>query len=52
MLVLDEQTHALLTLVGNDLLGGERLVADRKLRHVDLATAVFNEFRETVEVAG
>ena len=48
----DEQSHALLALVGDDLLGRECLVADRQLGHVDLAAAVLDKLREAVEVAG
>ena len=52
VLFVDEQSHALLALVGDDLLGRECLVADRQLGHVDLATAVLDKLREAVEVAG
>ena len=44
MLLIDEQAHALLTLVGNDLLRRQCLVADRQFGHVDLATALLNQF--------
>ena len=52
VLFVDEQSHALLALVGDDLLGRECLVADRQLGHVDLATAVLDKLREAVEVSG
>ena len=52
MLLVDEQTHALLTLVGNDLLARQGLVADRQFGHVDLTTALLDEFGETVQVSG
>ena len=43
VLLVDEQTHALLTLVCNDFLCREGLVADRQLAHVDLAATLLNE---------
>ena len=43
VLLVDEQSHALLTLVGNNLLGTQRLIADRQLGHINLTTALFNE---------
>ena len=43
VLVLDEQAHALLALVGYDFLCRQRLVADRQLRHVYLAATVFHK---------
>ena len=52
MLLVDEQTHALLALVGDDFLGAEGLVADRQTGHVYLATTAFNQLGEAVEVAG
>ena len=52
VLLVDEQSHALLTLVGDDLFCRERLVADGQLGHVDLTAAVFNKLRKTVEVTG
>ena len=52
VLFVDEQSHALLTLVGNDFLGAERLVTDGQLRHVNLAAALLDQFRQTVQVAG
>ena len=48
---VDQQSHALLRLVGDDLLGTECLVANRQLGHVYLATAVFHEFRQTVQMS-
>ncbi len=50
MLLVDEQTHTFLTLVGDDLLARERLVADGQLGHIDLTTAFLNELRQTVQV--
>ena len=52
ILLVDEQAHALLALVGDDFLGAQSLVADRQLRHVDFATALFYQLRETVQVTG
>ena len=52
ILLVDEQAHTLLTLVGDDFLGAQSLVADRQLRHVDFATALFYQLRETVQVTG
>ena len=50
VLLVDEQAHALLTLVGDDFLRRKCLVADRQLSHVDFAAALLNKLRETVEV--
>ncbi len=50
--LVDEQAHALLTLVGDDFLGAQGLVADRQLRHVDFATALLNQLGEAVQVTG
>ena len=50
MLLVDEEAHALLTLIGNDLFAGEGLVADGQFGHVDFATALFDQLRETVQV--
>ena len=44
MLFVDEQTHAFLTLIGDNLLGGEGLVSDGQLGHVDATAAVFHQF--------
>ena len=52
ILLVDEQAHALLALVGDDFLGAQSLVADRQLRHIDFATALFYQLRETVQVTG
>ena len=52
MLLVNEQAHALLALVGNYFLGREGLVADRKLGHVDLSATLFHKFGEAVDVAG
>ena len=43
VLLVYQQTHALLTLVGYYLLGRERLVADGQARHVYLAAAVLHQ---------
>ena len=43
MLFVDEQTHTLLTLIGNDLLGRKGLVTDGQLGHVNASTALFHE---------
>ena len=51
MLLVNEQSHALLTLVGNDFLGTERLITNRQLGHVNLSTAVFYQFRQAVQVS-
>ena len=40
-----QQTHALLTLVGNNLLRRQRLVANGQFSHVYLATTLSHEFR-------
>ena len=50
VLLVDEQAHTLLALVGNDFLCRESLVADRQLSHVNLAATFLNKLRETVEV--
>ena len=47
---LNQEAHTFLALVGDDFLGGKRGVTDGKLRHVNLATAFFNKFREAVDV--
>ena len=44
MPLVDEQSHALLALVGNNFLGTERFVADGQLGHINLSAAVFHEF--------
>ncbi len=43
VLLIDEQPHTLLTLIGNDLLARKGLIANRQLGHINLATALFNE---------
>ena len=52
MLLIDEQTHTLLTLVGDNLFGRKGLVANGQLGHVDATAAVFHQFGETVQVTG
>ncbi len=51
MLLVDEESHALLTLVGNDFLCREGFVADRQLCHVYLAATLFYKLRETVQMS-
>ena len=43
VLLVDEQAHALLTLVSNDFLRREGLVADGQFGHVDAAAALLNQ---------
>ena len=50
VLLVDEQAHTLLTLVGDYFLCRQCLVTDWQLAHVDLATALLYKLRETVEV--
>ena len=50
MLLVNEQTHALLTLVGYNLLRRECLVADRQLGHVYLTATLLNKFGEAVQM--
>ena len=50
VLLLEQQAHALLALVADDLLGGERRVADRQLAHVDVAACRLNQLGEAVQV--
>ena len=49
--LVNEQTHALLALVGNDFLGRECLVADGQLVHVDNAATLLDKFAQTVHVS-
>ena len=51
VLLVDEQTHAFLTLVGDDLLRRQGLVADGQLGHIDLAATLLDQLGETVQVA-
>ena len=51
VLLVDEQTHAFLTLVGNDFLGRKRLVADGQLSHFNLTAALLDQLREAVQMA-
>ena len=51
VLLVDEQTHPFLTLVGDDLLRRQGLVADGQLGHVDLAATLLDQLGETVQVA-
>ena len=51
MFLVDEQSHAFLALVGDNLLCRERLVADGQTCHVYLSSTFFYKFRETVDVS-
>ena len=51
VLLVDEQSHALLALVCYYLLCRERLVAYRQLCHVNLSAALLYKFRQAVEVS-
>ena len=51
VLLVDEQSHALLALVGNDLLGAQRLVANGQLTHVNLTATLLHQLGETVQVS-
>ena len=50
--LVDEQSHAFLTLVGDNLFGAEGLVADRQFCHVYPSAALLDKLAEAVEVAG
>ena len=50
MLFLDEQSHAFLTLVGNDFLAGEGGVADGQLGHVDESATILDQLAEAVDM--
>ena len=47
---LDEQAHALLALVGDDLLAGERRVADGQFGHIDEAATLLHQLAEAVDM--
>ena len=49
---VDEQSHALLTLVGNDFLGTQGLVTDGQFVHVNQSTTLFYQLAEAVHVSG
>ena len=51
MLLVDKQAHALLALVGDNLLGAQRLVADGQAGHVDTAATLLHQLGEAVEMA-
>ena len=51
VLLIDEESHSLLALVGDDFLAGEGLVADGEFCHVDESATLFHKFGETVDVA-
>ena len=52
MLFLNEQSHTLLTLVGNDFFCRKSGVADGQFGHVYETATLFDEFREAIDVAG
>ena len=52
MFFLNEQSHTLLALVGDDFLRREGLVADRQLGHVDRTTTFLNQLRQAVHMTG
>ena len=51
MFLVDEQSHAFLTLVGDDFLRTECLVADGQFGHVDSAAAFLYQLRQAVEMS-
>ena len=52
MFFLNEQSHSLLALVGDDFLRREGLVADRQLGHVDRTAAFLHQLRQAVHMTG
>ena len=52
VLLLNEEAHALLALVGDDFLGRKCRIAHGQADHVDGAAALFDEFGQTVDVTG
>ena len=52
VMLVDEQTHALLALVGNDFLGRESVVAYGQLVHVDESSAVLHQLAQAVDMSG
>ena len=52
MFFLNEQSHTLLALVGDDFLRREGLVADRQLGHVDRTAAFLHQLRQAVHMTG
>ena len=50
--LFNKQTHTLLALVGNNLLGRECGVADGQLGHVDKSSTLFDKLRQAVDVSG
>ncbi len=52
MFLVNEQTHTLLTLIGDNLFTGEGLVTNRQFRHVNLTTTFLYQLGETVQVTG
>ena len=51
VLLIDDEPHAFLRLVADDLLRAERRVADRQLVHVDPAARRLDELAQTVQVS-
>ena len=47
---INEQAHAFLALIGNNLFAGERLVTDGQLRHINLTATLLDQFAEAVQV--
>ena len=50
MMFIDEQSHALLTLVGNDFLSRQSVVAYGELIHVDESSTVLHQLTQTVDM--
>ena len=50
MFLVDEQSHTLLTLIGDYLFSRKGLVTDRQLGHINLAAALLNKLRQAIEV--
>ena len=49
--LVNEETHAFLTFVGDDFLSRKGRVADRKFRHINESAALFYKFGEAVHVS-
>ena len=52
VLLVDKKSHSLLTLICDNLLGRQCLVANRQFCHVNLTTTFLNKFRKTVDMSG
>ena len=50
VLLVDEEAHALLALVGDDFLSRECRIANGEFRHVDLSAAFLYQFGETIHM--